>query len=135
MGHVFIPHYTYLATGMLVHTCIYLWLLFKNCKVQLTIVIWTSVKLWFVESLHKPANALIVYICYKSIVDELFTIDCWNASRWSRVTHISKLWKSKIIPFLHWYQPPATSSQQMIQSYFWKFKTIPDDVPENSSVS
>ena len=61
IGHIFYltDHaYNPIATGILVHTCIYIYLLFEKCKVRLTIVKLHSVKAWCEELMHEPANVL-----------------------------------------------------------------------------
>ena len=55
LGHTFYNR-PCLTTGMLVHTCFYIWLLFtEKCKVWLTIAKQHTVK-WSIELMHKPAN-------------------------------------------------------------------------------
>ena len=55
VGHTFYNR-PCLATGMLVHTCIYIWLLFKKCNAQLTIATLRGVKAWGIELMHKLAH-------------------------------------------------------------------------------
>ena len=112
-----------LVTGMLVYTCIYIWLLFEKCKVWPTIAKLRTVK-WGIELMHKPVN---VFYLLQNKVYEQMNIDCGIKQKitWFHILFA----KNRTFPFF-----TVTSHQPHLANKRWSCLEVQTQASGNSNI-